>query len=111
MQYDPVWPTKTNKAVAPLFGEWFALDVMVVSGVGNNGKVRIVMTPDGGEATTLFEFNDTTVYYRDGVEYPELYRSSWQPYKFYFGDEILDWLRSRGKRAYAYYNDFCWLKD
>jgi hypothetical protein len=110
VKFVDIWPTQTNTTPIP-FGKWFTLDVMVVNGVGSQGRIKIDMTPDGGPTTTLFDVRNTTTYVRDGISYPELYRQRWHAYKFYFGDTILDWLAANGKKAYALYNDFKWYKN
>lgn len=101
-----IWSVE-NKAVPIPFNTWFTLDVLIKRGEGSNGRMLIQITPDGGKTQKLFDIKNTTIY----PEHPELLLNKWQPFKFYFSDTYLDWMRSQDKVLTCYYNDFKWFKN
>jgi hypothetical protein len=105
-ELDDIWKY-TNKQVPIPLGKWVTLDLYMKRGQGTNGKLIITLTPDGGSPQVLFNITNTTVY----PGRPEIQLKSWQPFKLYLDDRLLDWMKANGKRIAAYYNDFTWYKN
>jgi hypothetical protein len=105
--WNAVWPAQTNKIVPVPIGKWFTMDVYLKRGEGTNGQFKVTITPDGGIPAILFDIKGHTIY----PGYPELTLKNWQVFKFYIGDPLLDWMRSKNKIAFAQYNDFKWFKN
>jgi hypothetical protein len=105
-QFDDLFTPVRNTSVAIPFGKWVTLDFYFKRGTGSNGQIRVTMTPDGGVTQTLFDIRNHTVY----PGRSDLYLHAWQPMKLYLDDKLLDWMRSKGKRVEAWYNDFRWYK-
>jgi hypothetical protein len=107
LQFQRFIPQQLNSSVPIPLDTWFALDVRLVRGEGAAGRLTVSLTVDGEQTQTLFDVAGTTIY----PGHPELILRSWQAYKLYFSDELLDWMRGRGKALYGHYNDFAWYKD
>jgi hypothetical protein len=105
--WNAVWPAQTNTSVPVPIGKWFTLDVYLKRGEGTAGHFKVTVTPDGGQAAVLFDVKNHTVY----PGRPDLTLSTWQPFKLYIGDVLLDWMRANNKIIYAQYNDFKWYKN
>jgi hypothetical protein len=103
---DRLW-TYTNKTIPIPLGQWFTLDIYMKRGEGNDGKMVVKLTIDGGQTQVLFDVANTTQY----PGHPEIQLKSWQPFKLYLNDVYLDWMRANGKTISAYYNDFKWFEN
>lgn len=101
-----IW-SEQNKPVPIPFNTWFTLDVLIKRGSGNDGRMLIKITPDGEQTKTLFDIRNTTIY----PDHPEILLNKWQPFKFYFSDTYLDWMKINNKVLSCYYNDFKWFKN
>jgi hypothetical protein len=93
--------------VADYVGRWVTLEMVVKRGEGAEGRMTITITRDGEAPVTLFDVNDTTVY----PGHPELGLGGYTPFKLYTSDTLLDWMRGRGKKIAAYYDDFTLFRD
>jgi hypothetical protein len=102
---EDLW-SEQNKTVPIPFNTWFTLDVLIKRGAGQDGRLLIKITPDGEKTQTLFDIRNTTIY----PNHPEILLNKWQPFKFYFSDTYLDWMKVEGKVLSCYYNDFKWYK-
>jgi hypothetical protein len=107
LMFDLFWPRQLNPSVPIPLGTWFTLDVRLVRGEGTAGRLTVTLTVDGEVTQPLFDVNDTTVY----PGHPELRLYSWQAYKLYLADEMLDWMRARGQEVFVHYNDLAWYKN
>jgi hypothetical protein len=105
VQTQPLFPGGYNTTIPIPFGQWVTLDFYLKRGEGTDGHIVITLTPDGGSAQTIFDGHGPTMY----PGHPELAISAWQPFKLYTSDTIMDWMRARGKKIAAYYNDFIWF--
>jgi hypothetical protein len=105
MEDQSIW-IQNNTSVPVPFNTWFTMDVLIKRGSGKNGKMVVKITPDGGKTKTLFDIQNTTIY----PDHPEILLNKWQPFKFYFSDTYLDWMKSQNKVLSCYYNDFKWYK-
>ncbi len=106
LKYSKIW--SGDNMVAPIpFNSWFTMDMYMLSGEGTNGRMRIKITPDGGSPITLFDINNTTIY----PSHPELNVKSWQPFKLYTSDIIMDFMSAAGKNMVIHYNDFKWFQS
>jgi len=100
-----IWQQKSTAAT--LFNKWFTFDITVVRGIGTAGKVKLVITEDGGQPVTVFDINNNTIY-RNRTD---LRIKQWQIFKLYASDTIMDWMRSAGKQISTMYNDVKWYKS
>ena len=104
--FDELWPKQVNSTVEVPLGQWVTLDVSFVPGQGAAGHLRITLTPDGGATETVFDISGHTAY----PDHPEIPLQSWQPFKLYTSDDVLDFFSTNGRRIYAYYNDVAWYR-
>lgn len=91
-----------NSTVPVPLGQWFTLDMYMKRGEGTDGHLVIKITPDGGAQQVLFDIHENTQY----PGRPEFQLKSWQPFKLYTSDIVMDWMRGQGKTIGVYYNDF-----
>jgi hypothetical protein len=105
MEDQSMWKYDNTTVDVP-FNKWFTLDIALKRGSGNNGQLTIQITPDGEKTKTLFNIKNTTIY----PGHPEIFLNKWQPFKFYFSDSYLDWMKANNKVLSCYYNDFKWYK-
>jgi len=101
-----IWQYQNLEAEIP-FGQWITLDVYLKRGDGLEGQLLVKVTKEQGPPITIFNISNTTIY----PGKPEIQLSTWQPFKLYTSDKILDWMRSNNKSISAYYNDFTWYKN
>jgi hypothetical protein len=106
LELDNIWKYSNKQIPIPL-GQWVTLDIYMKRGDGTNGKLVIKMTPDGGSTQVLFDISNSTIY----PGHPEIQLKSWQPFKLYLDDVLLDWMSANGKKVSAFYNDFTWFKN
>ncbi len=100
-----LWKFSNNTVPVPL-GKWFTMDVFMKRGEGNNGRFTIKITVDGA-TSTICDVANTTLY----PGHPELPISTFQPFKLYTDDAVLDWMRANNKIIAASYNNFIWYKN
>ena len=62
------------------------------------------------DADTVFDFVGQNTYPGRPELYPA-YHHAINAFKLYTSDDILDWLRGKGKKVWAMYNKFKWYKD
>jgi hypothetical protein len=105
-KFDSLFPEVLNKTVPIPFGKWVTFDLYFKRGSGSNGAIRATITPDGRPTQVLFDIKNTTIDTRNSSLYP----AAWQPMKLYLDKVLLDWMRARGKRVEAWYNDFRWYR-
>lgn len=110
--YEEMQPSESvkwqQKGTAKIpFGKWFTMDILVKRGIGAAGKVKVVITEDGGQPVTVFDINNNTIY-RDKTN---LYINQWQLFKLYASDQIMDFARNAGKQLSVMYNDVKWFKQ
>jgi len=103
---DEIWKYENRTFPVP-YNKWFTLDFYIKRGDENNGKLVIKITPDGETTTVLFDITGSTIY----PDHPEIHLYAWQPFKFYFDDVYLDWMKTQNKTLSCYYNDFKWYKN
>jgi hypothetical protein len=106
VEQDIIWVNE-NRSVPVPYNSWFTLDVQITRGAGDKGRMVIKMTPDGESTKVLFDIKNTTMY----PDHPEILLAAWQPFKFYFSDTYLDWMKANNKVLSCYYNDFKWYKE
>lgn len=99
-----IWQVKGTAKIP--FDKWFTLDILVKRGIGPAGKVKVVITEDGGQPVTVFDISNNTIY-RDKTN---LYINQWQLFKLYASDQIMDFARNAGKQLSVMYNDVKWYK-
>lgn len=109
--YEEMQPSESvkwqQKGTAKIpFGKWFTMDILVKRGIGTAGKVKVVITEDGGQPVTVFDINNNTIY-RDKTN---LYINQWQQFKLYTSDQIMDFMRNANKQISVMYNDVKWFK-
>jgi hypothetical protein len=99
------WQVKSAAKIP--FDKWFTFDLLIVRGIGTAGKVKLVITEDGGQPVTVFDINNNTIY-RNRTD---LRIKQWQIFKLYASDTIMDWMRNAGKQISTMYNDVKWYKS
>jgi hypothetical protein len=101
-RFQDMYARQFNRTEPIPYGKWIELELYF----HKNGRTRI--TIDG---RPLFDFTGVNSY----PGHPELYvannKRTFQPFKIYTDDVILDWVRSRGKKLSIMYNDFKWYKE
>ncbi len=105
-EFKPIWPMKSNKKVPVPIGKWAVLEIFFRKGHGSDGRIWVAITPEGGKPQVVFDIHDHTEHPKDPLPI-----RAWQHFKLYTSDEILDWMRARGARVRAYYDDFEWWDD
>jgi len=100
-----IWQQKSTAKIP--FDKWFTFDITVVRGIGTAGKVKLVVTEDGGQPVTVFDINNNTIYRTR----TDLRIKQWQIFKLYASDPIMDWMRAAGKQISVVYNDVKWFKQ
>jgi len=98
------WQVKSTAKIP--FDKWFTFDINIVRGIGTAGKVKLVVTEDGGQPVTVFDISNNTIY-RNRTD---LRIKQWQIFKLYASDPIMDWMRAAGKQISTMYNDVKWFK-
>jgi len=100
-----IWQVKSTAKIP--FDKWFTFDLLIVRGIGTAGKVKLVITEDGGQPVSVFDISNNTIY-RNRTD---LRIKQWQIFKLYASDPIMDWMRSAGKQINVMYNDVKWFKS
>jgi hypothetical protein len=96
-----------NKTIPVPLDQWFTLDIYKKRGEGDKGRFTVKITIDGGVEQTIVDVIDSTIY----PGHPELPVYSWQFFKLYLEDVLLDYMKDNNKKVYAFYNDFTWHKN
>jgi hypothetical protein len=97
-----------NTSVPVQCGKWFYLDTYMKVGEGTAGRMTVKIRYEGEEEQTLFDVNDTTLYYEG---YPELKLQAFNPVKVYTSDAIMDWMATETKEFTMYMAEFIWFND
>jgi hypothetical protein len=103
---ESIWPVQENRLVPVKTGQWATLDYYLKRGQGKDGHLMVTIQYDGESVQTLFDIHNYT-------EYPgnPLPVHSWNVWKLYTADPIMDFMRNNNATIGAYYDDFKWYKN
>lgn len=101
-----IWPIQENRVVPVKTGKWATLDYYLKRGQGEDGHLLVSIQYEGELKQTLFDIHNYT-------EYPDnpLPIYSWNVWKLYTGNSIMDFMKKNHFVIGAYYDDFKWYKN
>jgi len=102
--WDWLWPASghLDSGVEAPIGEWFTLDVRLVAGDAETGRVTVDLEREDGERMNLFDVTGATVFPGGQVQG----FTTLNPIKLYTGGNVVCGLRQAGSLLDAHWDDF-----
>ena len=100
-----LWEERNRKVPIP-FGQWCTFEILFKRGKGEEGRIWVAVTPEGGTKQVVFDLAKDT-------EHPisPMPLRSFQLWKLYTHKDIVRWMKDRNQPISAYYDDFEWWSD
>lgn len=106
-KWNYVWDTINSKYTMPV-GKWVKLEVHFIEGNQKNGRFKMIMTPEGGSAITIFDVTDFT-HHPDDPSPDGL--THFNPFKLYTQGDLVDSVTNKKKLLGIYWDDFILWKN